>query len=105
MKIQNWCKKKTLHFVPVASFDLKNFKIYLGVIHKLHWLHILAFFDHLLLCVDIFYGMNVDKKRTFLDHLPTSSCKRSLWTPPKVLVTLYNYMVSIQKMIFGKNYE
>ena len=28
-------------------------------------------------CVDIFYGMNVDKKWTFLDHLPTSSCKRS----------------------------
>ena len=33
-------------------------------------------------CVDIFYGMNVDKKWTFLDHLPTSSCKRSLWTTP-----------------------
>ena len=31
-------------------------------------------------CVDNFYGINVDKKRTFLDHLPTSSCKRSLWT-------------------------
>ena len=39
---------------------------------------ILAFFDHLPPCVDIFYGMNVDKKWTFLDHLPTSSCKRSL---------------------------
>ena len=39
---------------------------------------ILAFFDHLPPCVDIFYGMNVDKKWTFLDNLATSSCKRSL---------------------------
>ena len=39
---------------------------------------ILAFFYHLPTCIDIFYGMNVDKKWTFLDHLPTSSCKRSL---------------------------
>ena len=38
---------------------------------------ILAFFDHLPTFVDIFYGMNVDKNWTFLDHLvPTSSCKR-----------------------------
>ena len=29
------------------------------------------FFDHLPPCVDIFYGMNVDKKWTILDHLPT----------------------------------
>ena len=43
---------------------------------------ILAFFDHLPPWVDIFYGMNVDKKWTFLDRLPTSSCKRSLWTTP-----------------------
>ena len=27
-------------------------------------------------CIAIFYGMNVDKKWVFLDHLPTSSCKR-----------------------------
>ena len=45
---------------------------------------ILAIFDH---CVDILYGINgtrinVDKKWTFLDHQPTSSCKRSLWMPP-----------------------
>ena len=39
---------------------------------------ILAFFDHLPSFVDIFYGMNVHKKRTFLDHLPNSSCERSL---------------------------
>ena len=40
------------------------------------------FFDHLPPWVDIFYGMNVDKKWTFLAHLPTSSCKRSLWMTP-----------------------
>ena len=39
---------------------------------------IFAFFDHLPPCIDIFYGMNVRKKLTFLDHLPTLSCKRSL---------------------------
>ena len=42
----------------------------------------LTFFDHLPSCVDIFYGINVDIKWTFLDHLPASSCKRSLWTTP-----------------------
>ena len=41
-------------------------------------------FDHLPPCVDIFYGTNFDKKMTFLDHLPTSSCKRSLWMTPNV---------------------
>ena len=45
---------------------------------------ILASFDHLPSCVNIFYGINDDNKWTFLDHLPiylpTSSCKRSLWT-------------------------
>ena len=33
-----------------------------------------------LCCVDIFYAIN--KKWTFLEHLPTSSCKSSLWTGP-----------------------
>jgi hypothetical protein len=33
---------------------------------------ILALLDHLPSCVDIFYGMNVDKKWKFLDYLPTS---------------------------------
>ena len=47
--------------------------------------NICAFFDHLPPCVDIFYAMNVDKKRTFLDHLPTSSCKGSLGTTPKYI--------------------
>ena len=35
------------------------------------------------------YGMNVDKKWTFLDHLPTSSCKRSLWITPKMVPKKY----------------
>ena len=39
---------------------------------------ILAFFDHLPPCVDIFYRINADKKWTFLDHLPTLSCNRIL---------------------------
>ena len=38
----------------------------------------LAFFDHLLAWVDIFYLINVDKNKTFLNYLPASSCKRSL---------------------------
>ena len=37
------------------------------------------FFDHLPPFIDIFFGINVDKKWTFLDQLiPTPSCKRSL---------------------------
>ena len=40
----------------------------------------LPFFDHLPPSVDIFYLINVDKKWT--TYLPTSSCKRSLWTTP-----------------------
>jgi hypothetical protein len=34
------------------------------------------------LCWHFLWYINVDKKLTFLDHLPTSSCKHSLWTPP-----------------------
>ena len=37
---------------------------------------------HLPPCVDIFYGINVDKMCTFLNHLLTLSCKRSLWKTP-----------------------
>ena len=46
---------------------------------------ILAFFYHLPPCVDIFYDINIDKKWIFLDHLPTLSCKSSLWTTPKAM--------------------
>ena len=45
--------------------------------------------DHLPHSIDIFYLINVDKKSTFLDNLPTSSCQRSLWTPPYSLYLLY----------------
>ena len=38
----------------------------------------LAFFDHLPTYVDIFYGMNVDKKWALLDHLPNVICERPL---------------------------
>ena len=44
--------------------------IYLGVFHKLRWQDF-DFFWPPTPSVDIFYLMNVDKKRTFLDHLPT----------------------------------
>ena len=60
-----FCKPK--YYTRKKTFSL-------GVVHKLR----LAFFDHLPPCMDIFFGMNVDKKWTFLDHLSTSSCKRSL---------------------------
>ena len=46
---------------------------------------ILAFFDHLPPCVDIFCSMNVDKKWTFLDHctylpgLVNVVCERPLY--------------------------
>ena len=54
---------------------------------------ILAFSDHLLPYVYVFYGIKVDKKWTFLDHLPTSSCKRSLWTPPYVMLVCIEVLV------------
>ena len=52
-------------------------------VHKLRW-QVFVFFDHLPPYVDIFYLTNVDKKLTFLNYLPTSSCQRSLWTAPKI---------------------
>ena len=55
---------------------------------------IFAFFDHLPPCVDIFYGMNVDKKWTFwTTYLPTSSCKRSLWTTPNYAMQWPNHLL------------
>ena len=53
----------------------------LGGVHKLCW-QVFGLFDHLPPCVDIFYFINVNKNKTFLHYLPTSSGKRSLWTPP-----------------------
>ena len=52
-------------------------------------------------CVDIFYGINLDKKWIFLDHLPTSSCKRSLWTAPNPFVYMlpnqFNFKFMLKK--------
>ena len=62
---------------PIPNSELKNleldnqkglglyfFQVRLGVVHKLYWQDS-GFFDHLPLCVDIFYSMNDDKKWTF----------------------------------------
>ena len=70
---QNWVK--------IWSTCLVVIEYPLGAVQKLRWQD-LDFFDHLTRGVNIFYGMNDDKMWTFLDHQPTSSCKRSLWTPP-----------------------
>ena len=50
------------------------------------------FFDPLPPYVDIFYLINVDKNKTFLDYLPTSPCKCSLWTT-SCLVCLWHSKV------------
>ena len=57
--------KKRLDFIPKGSFT--NYVD-----------NILPFFDHLPSSVDNFYGINVDKKWTLLDHVPTLSFKPSL---------------------------
>ena len=44
--------------------------------------------------VDIFYLINVDKKSTFLDYLPPSSCKHSLWTTPYVHIRITLAVIS-----------
>ena len=68
---KTWNKSEAVGQLAVGSFTNYDDKI-------------VAFFDHLSTCIDIFYGMNADKKWTFLDHLPTSSCKRILWTTPNI---------------------
>ena len=64
------------------SHKNKRLVIVLGVVHKLRRQYFGFFFDHITPSVDIFYLMKVDKKSTFLNYLPPSSCKRSLWTTP-----------------------
>ena len=61
-----------------------------GVVHKLRWQVVFRLFltTYLRTYVDIFYLINLDKKSTFLDYIPLSSCKRSLWT------THYNTFLS-----------
>ena len=54
--------------------------------------------------VDIFYGMNVDKKWTFLDHLPTSSCKRSFWTAPNPFVYMLPNQFNFKFMLMLKKF-
>ena len=39
---------------------------------------IFVFFDHLTTCVDIFYGMEVDKKTTYIPRLVNVVCERPL---------------------------
>ena len=46
--------------------------------------------------VDIFYLMNIDKKWTFLDHLPPFPCKRSLWTAPYPKIRRIFFFVKLQ---------
>ena len=52
----------------------------------------LGFLDHLppLRWHVLFYLITVDKKSTFVDYLPTSSCQRSLWTTPYCKMHLSN---------------
>ena len=48
--------------------------------------------------------MNVDKKWAFLDHLPTSSCKSSLWTTPKALHIIWKYILKLYlTCLLGEN--
>ena len=58
---------------------------HIGGVHKLR-LQDLSFFDHLPpLCLHSLRYKSLQKV-DFFDHLPPSSCKRSLWTPPKVIM-------------------
>ena len=68
----NSCPRLVLRYV---------FSRLIRVVHKLRW-HVFGFLDHPPLYVDIFYQINIDKKLTFLNYLPTSSSERSLWTSP-----------------------
>ena len=84
------CYYKSIHHaLIIITWDPLSLGSFTNYVDK-----ILAFFDHLLPCVDIF-GMNIDKKWTFQDRLPTSSCKRSLWTTP---VKEYEYQMIIFKI-------
>ena len=56
-------KSNVSHLFFIGYFRWGSFTNYVDMI--------LAFFDPLPTATYIFYGMNVDKIRTFLDHLPT----------------------------------
>ena len=83
-KFANFCdeiiflvRKENLNYSSILAFGVNAYVIHKGVFTN-YVDKILAFFDHLPPSVDIFYGMNVENKWTFLDYLPTLSCKRSL---------------------------
>ena len=76
------CKSSKRFAKASTNKIVGSFCINRGVVHKLRWQDFGVFMTTYPLCVDNFYGMDVDKKWTFLDHLPTSSCKHSLWTTP-----------------------
>ena len=84
--LRNAKEVSTWFFKVQSNLLIRNFfvtlKLFLKGLFTNYIDKILAFFDSPTPRVDIFYGMNVDKKWTFLDHLPTSSCKHSLWTSP-----------------------
>ena len=68
----------------------------LGVVQKL-CLQDFGFFRPPTPWVDNFYGMmTVDKKWTFLDHLPTFACKRILWTTPYLKIMNFTFIDSCQ---------
>ena len=62
-----------LVFTLVIRLNLRGF-------HKLLWQDFGFLTTYLSPYIDIFYSIKVEKKRTFLDHLPTTSCKFCLWT-------------------------
>ena len=63
---------------------------FLGTISVTNYVDkILAFFDILLPSIDIFYGINVDKKLKFLESLTSSSFKVHIfWEGHKILRNL-----------------
>ena len=70
-----------------------NFRTYDKNYHNLHWGSFTNYIDKILTFLTIYHPAltfsNFDKKWTFLDHLPTLSCKRSLWTTPWVELSFY----------------
>ena len=80
-KFANFCdeiiflvRKENLNYSSILAFGVNAYVIHKGVFTN-YVDKILAFFDHLPPSVDIFYGINVDKKSIFSTTYP--SCKRS----------------------------
>ena len=64
-------------------FDFYAFTFTLGAIHKLLW-QVFGFFWPSTMRTTNPPSLKVSTLLTFLDYLPTSSCKGSLWTTPLV---------------------